>query len=77
MPVRVGEVLRESVIVDVHHHTTSALERKTTMQAIALGIDKVQLLTGEATERVEQLGGDAAKDRALAVVHDIAARRAS
>lgn len=75
MSVRTGEHLTEAAIVDVHHRTTSAMERKTTMQAIALAVDKVQLLTGEATERVEQLGGDAVKERALATVHQLAAKR--
>lgn len=49
--------MRQVEIVEIHHDTTTASERRTTVQAITGAIEAVQLLTGEATERIEQLTG--------------------
>lgn len=44
--------MRQVEIVEVHHPTTTAAERRTTAQAIAATVETVQLLTGQATERI-------------------------
>lgn len=64
-------------IVDVHHATTTPGERKLTMTAIAIAVDKIQILTGEATERIETLTGRSIEADAIVVVDELAARRAS
>lgn len=68
--------MREVEIVTIRHATTTATERWATVRAMALIVDKVQLIAGEATERID-LTGDAAKERALALVHDLRQRQAS
>lgn len=47
--------MREVEIVTIRHNTTTPSERKTTVQAIRDAVETVQLLTGEATERIETL----------------------
>lgn len=44
--------MRQVEIVEIEHATTTAAERRTTIQAITGAIEAVQLLTGEATERI-------------------------
>ena len=47
--------MREVEIVTIKHATTTHAERRTGIEAIAKAIETVQLLTGEATARPEQL----------------------
>jgi len=46
---------REVEIVEIRHPTTTPSERRTTVDAITTAMETVQLLTGEATERIETL----------------------
>lgn len=66
--------LGETRIVDVRHKTTTATERKTTIEAVSKALETVQLLTGEATERIEQIGGGSHVDAAKAVLADVRER---
>lgn len=68
-----GTQHRSTEIVDVSNKTTTATERRTTVEAIAKALETVQLLTGEATSRVEQLGGP--RLRAEQLVDDLERRR--
>lgn len=74
-----GTQFRDTEIIDVHHRTTTPTERKVTIEAIAKGIETVQLLTGEATQRIEASGGaePAQRARLVSVVTQLADRRAS
>jgi transposase-like protein len=59
----------DSEVVTIHNPTTTASERKVTIEAIAKAVETVNLLTGEATQRIEQLGagdGTPAPERAKA-----------
>lgn len=67
--------MREVEIVEIRHATTTPAERKTTVQAIAGALEAVQLLTGEATQRIEQVTGDTPRARANAVVDELERRR--
>lgn len=74
-------------IVDVELARPSATDQKAVMVAVAVAVDKVQLLTGEATWRgdlpvgkpapAEPLTPTAERERALAAVSQLAERRAS
>lgn len=51
----------DAEIVDVQHHSTTDGQRKTAVEAIARIVETVNLLTGEATARIEQVAvGDGA-----------------
>lgn len=63
--------------VQIKHASTTDAQRKTTIEAVAKALETVQLLTGEATERIEQLTGRSVAEEALAVVDELAARRVS
>lgn len=45
--------MRQVEIVEIIHDTTTAAERRTTLQAIATAVETIQLLTGGATARIE------------------------
>lgn len=47
--------MREVEIVTIRHDTTTHAERRTAVEAIAKAIETVQLLTGGATARTEQM----------------------
>lgn len=66
--------MREVEIVDIRRATTTPAERKVTLQAIAQAVETVQLLTGEATERIEQLGGGSTVEAAKALLADVRER---
>lgn len=70
-----GTQWRETEIVDVEHATTTHAERRAAIDAVAKAVETVQLLTGEATERIEQIGGDAVKEAARAKLDELAQRR--
>lgn len=53
-----GNQWRDTEIVNVKHTSTTDGERKIAIEAIAKAVETVNLLTGEATQRIEQLGGD-------------------
>lgn len=76
-----GTQHRNTEIVDVRHATTTAGDRNTTVQAIVKAIEAVQLLTGEATARIEQHATVDSRpaerrQRATGVLDELAARRA-
>lgn len=50
----------DSEVVDIEYSTTSDAQRKTAVESIAKIVETVNLLTGEATQRIEQLGEAAA-----------------
>jgi hypothetical protein len=50
-----GNQWRDTEIVDVENPTTTHAERRTAIEAVARAIETVQLLTGEATSRIEQM----------------------
>lgn len=50
-----GNQWRDTEIVDVHNRTTTHAERRTAIEAAAKALEMVQLLTGGATARTEQL----------------------
>ena len=69
-------------VVEVHLNQPRFADQRAIMTSIAIAVDKVQILTGEATARIEQLAGqvDPAKQqeqraRALGVVDQLAQRR--
>lgn len=66
-------------IVDVELNRPKPSDQRQMAVALAILVDKVQVLTGEATERIEQLSGELPaaqrRERALAVVTDLAERR--
>lgn len=67
-------------IVDVDLSQPSFSEQKAIMTTIAIAIDKVQILTGEATERVDHTGLPVEREKAeteLATILELASRRAS
>lgn len=66
--------MREVEIVDIRRKTTTPTERKVMLQAIAQAVETVQLLTGEATERIEQLGGGSTVEAAKALLADVRER---
>lgn len=69
-----GTAQRETTIVDVRHKISTAAERRTTIEAVTKAIEAVQLLTGEATERIEQIGGGSTVEAAKAVLADVRER---
>lgn len=64
-----GESVAE--IVDVDLDQPSFGDKRQIMTTIAIAVDKVQLLTGAATERVETIG----RDEVLGIIDELAARR--
>lgn len=72
--VAVAGQMREPKIVTIKRTTTTPAERKTTLEAIAKAVETVQLLTGEATERIEQIGGGSAVEAAKALLADVRER---
>jgi hypothetical protein len=50
------------------------LDRKRNVEAVAKAVEVVQLLTGEATERIEQIGGGSTVEAAKAVLADVKER---
>lgn len=64
-------------IVDVDLSHPSFTDQRAIMTSIAIAVDKIQILTGEATERIETLTGRSLEADALQVVDELAARRAS
>lgn len=72
--VAVAGQMREPQIVTVRHPTTTHAERRTAIDAIQKAVETVQLLTGEATERIEQLGGGSTVEAARAVLVDVRER---
>ncbi len=48
----------DSEVVDIEYSTSSDTQRKTAVESIAKIVETVNLLTGEATQRIEQLTGD-------------------
>lgn len=51
----------DSEVVDIEYSTSTDAQRKTAVESIAKIVETVNLLTGEATQRIEQLGaGDGA-----------------
>jgi len=80
MTVSQGHTLGSQIeIAEVELNRPTAGDQKLMMTAIAIGVDKVLLLLGEATERIEQLdrGADPGvqRGRALEHVDELAARR--
>lgn len=64
---------REVEIVTINHPTTTHAERRTAIEAIAKAVETVQLLTGGATARTEQLTAkqaaiEEARERGLRLV---------
>jgi transposase-like protein len=70
---------REIEIVDIHLDQPSFVDQRAIMISIAVAVDKVQILTGEATERTEHLiaGTEERRRAALAVVEQLADRRSA
>lgn len=70
-------------IVDVELDSPIPTDKKALMTTIAIAVDKALLLLGEATERVEQLGGSSHNDienrrtTAAGALDELAQRRAS
>lgn len=67
-------------IIDVDLSQPSFSEQKAIMTTIAIAVDKVQILTGEATERVDHVGLPVEREKAeteLATILELASRRAS
>lgn len=50
------------------------LDRKRNVEAVAKALETVQLLTGEATARIEQIGGGSTVEAARAVLADMKER---
>jgi hypothetical protein len=71
--------LLHAIGVYVHHISDPAVVERANAQASAITIgtlvDKVQLLTGQATERSEQVHTDDVRSRLLARYDELAARR--
>lgn len=59
-------------IVDIDRDQPSFGEQKTIMTALAIAVDKVQLLTGEATERHEHRHSDALDEELQRLAADLA-----
>lgn len=53
--------MREVEIVEIELEKPTFADQRQIMTTIAIGVDKVQILTGEATERIEQLTGSIAE----------------
>jgi transposase-like protein len=63
-------------IVDVHLDRPAFADQRQIMTSIAIAVDKIQILTGEATERIETLvSGRPIEEQALEYVDELAARR--
>lgn len=50
-------------------------DKQRIVTSMAILVDKVQLLTGQATARTEQLSGEEVRQRAAVIVDELAARR--
>lgn len=61
-------------IVDVETPTPNASDTKALVVSAAVLIDKLQLLTGQATERTEQVGGEIDLEQELRLLGEAAAR---
>jgi len=73
-----GSGVSGTEIVEVTYERPPTADQKRIAETIGVLVDKIQLLTGEATSRTETaLTVDGAKERALGVVDELAARRAS
>lgn len=75
-PMLVG-IERRVRVVDTKLKQPSFTDQRAIMTSIAIAVDKIQILTGEATERIETITGRTVGDEALAVVDELALRRAS
>lgn len=67
-------------IAEIHHDQPPFADQRQIMTSIAIAVDKIQILTGEATQRIEQLTAGTEpverRQRATGVVDELAARRA-
>jgi hypothetical protein len=68
-------------VVDIKLTHPPFSDQRQIMTSIAIAVDKIQILTGEATERIETLAAGAApterRQRANTAIDELAARRAS
>ena len=81
-PMVVSDGAREGShieIAEVTYDRPPTSDQKRIVEAVAILVDKIQLLTGDATARIEQTGEAAAPQRAalVNVVDQLAAKRAS
>lgn len=69
-----GDAGSVTEVVDVETDTPNATDTKALVVSAAVLIDKLQLLTGQATERTEQVGGEIDLEQELRLLGEAAAR---
>lgn len=71
--VGLGQGVGTTEIVEVHYDRPPTADQKRIAETVAVLVDKIQLLTGEATSRTEttQLDAGGVQERALATVRQL------
>lgn len=72
--VGIGKGCTKPVVVEVENSQPTFAEKARIMVSVGIAIDKVQLLTGQATHRIETTDP---RERAVGAVDELAAKRAN
>jgi hypothetical protein len=72
-----GNGVSHAEVVEVHTDQPTYAEQTRIMTSIAIAVDKIQLMTGEATSREEFVDRTAQREKLLNRVDELAARRSA